>query len=212
MSDIKIIQLPIGPMDNFAYFLISESRNEMLVVDPGWEGPQLIQKIKSLGATPVGILLTHGHYDHINAVPDIQAAYPNLPVYFSKDEHPMFLPKCDNLTFITGGDQLDLLGITITCIATPGHSPGCISFYLKPILITGDALFIQGCGRCDLPGSNPKDMYISLFERIKPLPGDTVIYAGHNYGDTPSALLDEVLKTNTVFKAANEGQFLSRFM
>ncbi len=211
MTDISVLQLAIGPMDNFAYFIISKAQKEVLIVDPGWEADTLLKKLIELSLTPIGILLTHGHYDHVNAIPEIQADYPQLPVYFSKNELAMFAPKCNNIVDIEGGTVLNLLGITIQCIATPGHSPGGICFQLTDYLFTGDTLFIQGCGRCDLPGSNPKEMYNSLYTRLKPLPGHLVVYAGHNYGHVPSTTLSEVIASNPILNCETPAQFLGRF-
>lgn len=211
MSDIKVRQMLLGPMDNFVYFVVSESTRKLVIIDPGWEAQLLVQTIQELNLVPVAILLTHGHYDHVNAIPEIQNSFPDLPVYFSKDELPLFTPKCSNIIHIQDGSSLNLLGTSIRCIGTPGHSPGGICFWIDDHLFTGDTLFIQGCGRCDLPGSDPIKMYQSLYEKLKNLPGHLTVYSGHNYGQAPFASLQDVTSSNPILGCKDQNQFLGRF-
>ncbi len=104
----------------------------------------------------------------------------------------------------THNQDITLGNETIKILHTPGHSPGGQCFYNAPHLITGDTLFVNGCGRCDLPGSDPEAMFNSLHEIIGKLPDDTIIYSGHNYGDPPTDTLGNQKKTNPYLKLEKE--------
>ncbi len=210
-SNPIIRQFEIGPLSNFLYFIGDVSAREIAVVDPAWDIPFLRNETQKLGLKIVSIFLTHGHPDHVNGLPELLRTH-DVPVYISKNEAPFYKPKCKNLIEVKDHEQLKVGNVEFECILTPGHTPGCQCFLSGKHIITGDALFIDGCGRCDLPGGDPRAMYRSLYNIIMKLPDDTTFYPGHNYGRTPTDTIGHQKKTNPYLQCANLEEFLSERM
>ena len=210
-ANLILEQMEMGPLQNFIYFIGDPATKEIAVVDPAWDVDYLREQAKKKGYQITNIFLTHGHPDHVNGLDDLLSTH-NVPVYISKQEAAFYTPKIKNLKKVDDREKLKVGGIEFECIHTPGHSPGCHCFKYGDVLIAGDTIFIDGCGRCDLPGSDPKAMYNSLYNIIKKLPDSTVIYPGHNYGPTPSATLASQKKTNPYLQANNLEDFLYQRM
>ena len=198
-------------MDNFQYFLGDARSGEIAVVDPAWDVDFLCQEAQKHDYKITSVFLTHGHPDHVNGLDKILARH-NVPAYISKDESTLFKPKHKNLIEITNHTKLKVGQIEFECLFTPGHSPGCQCFKYENVLIAGDTLFIDGCGRCDLPGSDPRAMYHSLYEIIMKLPDSILIYPGHDYGPVPFATLGEQKKTNLYLQCTSLQEFLGERM
>lgn len=199
--------MELGPMGNFIYFLGDEQTKEISVIDPGWEANFLSEEAKRLGYTIKAIFLTHGHYDHVNALEALLALH-DVPVYISKYEPDIYTPKVKNVIKVENNEKLKIGNIEFTCIHTPGHTPGGQCFQHKNILLTGDMLFIDGCGRCDLPGGDAAVMHDTLYNFFINLPDDTVLYTGHNYGSVPYTTIAEQKKTNPFLNCPNKEEFL----
>lgn len=206
-DNLILEQMEIGPMQNFIYFIGDASSKEIAVVDPAWDVDYLRSQAQKKGYKITNIFLTHGHSDHVNGLNALLATH-DVPVYISKHEAPFYTPKCKNLKKVEDREKLKVGTIEFECLHTPGHSPGCQCFKYENIMISGDTIFVDGCGRCDLPGSDPKLMYKSLYNVIKALPDPTVIYPGHNYGPTPFATIASQKKTNPYLKAESLEDFL----
>ena len=198
-------------MDNFQYFLGDAKTGEIAVVDPAWDVDFLCQEAQKHDYKITSVFLTHGHPDHVNGLDKILARH-NVPAYISKDESALFKPKHKNLVEIKNHTKLKVGQIEFECLFTPGHSPGCQCFKYENVLIAGDTLFIDGCGRCDLPGSDPRAMYHSLYEIIMKLPDSILIYPGHDYGPVPFATLGEQKKTNLYLQCTSLQEFLGERM
>lgn len=209
--ELILEQMEIGPMNNFIYFLGDAKTKEIAVVDPAWDVDLLRKNAKHKGYTIVSIFLTHGHPDHVQGLDALLATH-DVPVYLSKHEAKFYTPDCKNLITVADREKLKIGNIEFECLHIPGHTPGCQCFKYKDVLISGDTLFIDGCGRCDLPGGNARVMYESLANVILKLPDTTVIYPGHNYGDVPFAALFDQKKTNPYLQAKNLENFLNRRM
>ena len=205
---ILVHQLALGAMDNFVYVIEDEISKACAIVDPAWDVTAILDCIQSRDLELVYILLTHGHFDHTDGLADC-LAYKEVPVYMSKQELPKLIPNQQNLIFTNDNDVIPFGSNRIKIMHTPGHSPGGQCFYIDDHLITGDTLFINGCGRCDLGGSSIDDMYESL-ERIKSLPDDTLIYPGHHYDDKPIDTLINQKKTNRFLLCQNKGEFIRK--
>jgi len=180
-------------------------RKESLIVDPGGEGDRLIRKISSLGAKPKAIILTHAHFDHIEAVDIIRERY-RIPVWIHERESnwltdpalngskkyidlpDVIVKKADHLFRKEG--EMEVEGFKFELLHTPGHSPGSVSFYFPAgnIAIVGDTLFNGGIGRTDLVQGNSDVLMESITTKLLTLPDDTVVYPGHGPWTTP---LDE---------------------
>ena len=206
-ANLILEQMEIGPLQNFIYFLGDDTTKEIAVVDPAWDVDYLRLQAKKKGYTITNIFLTHGHPDHVNGLDELLSTH-NVPVYISKHEAFFYTPKCKNLKKVEDHEKLKVGTIEFECIRTPGHTPGCQCFKYGDVLIAGDTIFIDGCGRCDLPGGDAKIMYKTLYTIVKNLPDTTIIYPGHNYGPTPFASLASQKKTNPYLQAKNLEDFL----
>lgn len=209
--ELILEQMEIGPMNNFIYFLGDAQSGQIAVVDPAWDVNFLRKQAKEKGYTIVAIFLTHGHPDHVQGLDALLKTH-DVPVYLSKHEAQFYTPDCKNLIKVDDHEKLKIGNIEFECLHTPGHTPGCQCFKYKDVLISGDTLFIDGCGRCDLPGGNARTMYASLANVILKLPDTTVIYPGHNYGEVAFATLADQKKTNPYLQAKNLEHFLSERM
>ena len=204
-------QFENGPMDNFQYVIGDAATREVAVVDPAWDADIIEHEIAAVKGKVTAVFLTHGHPDHVNAVGKFVIKH-DVPVYISKHEISILKPRTKNLVEFDQYTKLKIGGIEFECLWTPGHSPGCTGFFYKNVLIAGDTIFIDGCGRCDLPGSNPRQQYHSLYDVLMKLPDNTLLFTGHNYGPTPYATLGEQKKTNPYLLCESEEDFLATRM
>ncbi len=210
-EELIIEQIEIGPMQNFTYIVGSRSTREVVIVDPAWDIEKLLNHIQERDYELTGALVTHYHPDHCGGsfgghnVDGVAQLLENKPlkVYTHKIE-------ADGLKKVTGlsdgdlvkvasGDKLDVGQIEIEFLHTPGHTPGSQCFRIKNTLVSGDTLFINGCGRVDLPGSDSAEMYRSL-QKLAELPDATLLLPGHNYGHVPSATLAETKQHNAYLR------------
>ena len=196
----------VGSWENYSHLLIDNETRNAVVFDPGWDANKISENIKKHKANLAAIWLTHAHFDHVNAVFDLIKILP-VPVYLSEHEinllakypetHP-FGKIPDNTLALKDNMSLPLGKTNVTFISTPGHSPGSGCFLLQDDLITGDTLFIDGCGRTDLFGSDPDAMTASL-RKISKLPSHITLHTGHAYGSKPTDTLANQIKTNPCF-------------
>jgi len=207
MSRLLIQQYEIGPLNNFVYLLGDPETKQMAVIDPAWDVDILSREAKRLGYKITKVFLTHCHPDHINGL-DKLLSIEQIPVYISKYEYPALRPHVKGLMDITEKDKLSIGNISVDVLYTPGHTPGCQCFLAQGQLFTGDTLFINGCGRCDLPYSDPKAMYNSLYNVLMKLPDNTVIYSGHSYGATPTDTMGHQKQTNPYLQCNSLKEFL----
>jgi len=192
-------QMELGPMQNFVYLIGDPETRECVVVDPAWEIDAILDQVAADGMQLGGVLVTHTHQDHVGGhlfghdIPGIEALLERTPakVYVHAAEREFLRGYGSDLVKVSGGDALQMGKRTITFVHTPGHTPGSQCFLVDGRLISGDTLFIRSCGRTDLPGSDPKEMYTSLTTRLGALPDETVVFPGHNYGGIATTIGDE---------------------
>lgn len=214
-------QIKVGDMLNFAYLVGDESAGVAAVVDPAWETDKILKTAQTLNLKVVAALLTHTHFDHCNGLGILYKYNPDLITYvqkqeasFSSQRSPMgdiTVPVEEvaaNIKLLTGKAEFTVGNIKITAIPTSGHSPGSQCFHAGDSLFTGDTLFIGGCGRCDLPGSDPEALYNSMLE-LRALPPETILYPGHDYGDVPYSTLEQESERNPFLSAGSLDDFLS---
>jgi len=195
-------------MANFMYLLGDVANRQAFIVDPAWDVQSLIDVAQEDGYDVAGALVTHYHPDHVGgdlfgfSIEGVARLLEHkaVPVYVNKHE-------ADGLKKVTGLSEGDLrrvesdetvsLGeIPIRCLHTPGHTPGSQCFLVGDRLVAGDTLFVQGCGRVDLPGGDPDQMYESLTQKLAKLPTRTVLYPGHHYGPTETSTIGDELEHN----------------
>jgi hydroxyacylglutathione hydrolase len=216
---IYLKQLELGPMQNFVYLIGDPATRDCIVVDPAWEIDTIVDTAAADGFTIRGALVTHTHQDHVGGsleswgmpgrIPGAEDLLARVPakVYVHKAERE-FLPGLrSELQPVDNHDTLQVGRLVVTFLHTPGHTPGSQCFLVDGRLISGDTLFIGACGRTDLPGSDPREMYYSLTQRLSALPDDTVLFPGHNYGGASSSIGREK-RQNPFMRFASLGDFL----
>lgn len=205
-EQFTIDALELGPMENFIYLISDRKTGHAAVVDPAWEVPEIIQLAEQRGVKITDILLTHSHHDHINGIEQILNRY-DAQLHLLKQEAQFWGQQLDLPTLHHGGDKIHVGETEITVLHTPGHTPGSACYHLDDQLITGDTMFVWGCGRCDLSGGDPEQMYDTL-RRLAELPGDTVTLPGHNYSDQTTATMQEQCEGNPFMHCHDKGEFV----
>lgn len=209
--DVK--QFEIGPMQNFCYLIADAASKEALVVDPAWAPQKIKEMAESNGYRIKGLVVTHAHFDHTNAIEEILKDL-DVPVYANRAEIPYAKSGLSivgslgkTVRPMDGGEKVKLGESEIQFLHTPGHTPGSQCVLAENQLITGDTLFIGGCGRSDLPGGDPVLLYQSL-RKISSLPEDLEVCPGHDYGQTRRRKLKEELAENPYLKMKDENTFI----
>jgi len=216
---IYLKQLELGPMQNFVYLVGDPVTRQCVVVDPAWEIDTIVETVAADDMTLIGALVTHTHQDHVGGsleswgmpgrIPGVEELLGQVAtkIYVHKAERE-FLPGLgSDLVRVDNHDTLEVGRLRLTFLHTPGHTPGSQCFLVDGRLISGDTLFIGSCGRTDLPGSDPSQMYYSLTQRLGALPEDTILFPGHNYGGASSTIGDEK-RDNPFMRFAALGDFL----
>lgn len=200
-----ILQLMVEEHDNFIHIIADRESGNAFVVDPAWDAEGIRDVLAEENLELTGILITHSHHDHINAV---RALYnERITLFISEAEHPHW-PDCpEDAILVTEGDEIAFANSSIGVILTPGHTPGSCCYHIGNHLITGDTLFIYGCGRADLKGGNAHALYHSL-QKLKKLPAHTRLWVGHHYGITEESTLGEQLTGNPFLMIDNEADFV----
>ena len=185
---VKVLQ--VGPIGTNCYLLEDEKAHVAAVIDPGDEAGRILQVIKDDGVDVKYILLTHGHYDHTTAVPELHQALPQAEIYIHKADAngagSRLFPlagQIPDLKFYDEGDALTLGELTIQVLHTPGHSKGSVTLKVGDVLFCGDTLFAGSCGRTDLAGGSYAEIMASL-KKLGELPGDCHVCPGHDVTST----------------------------
>ena len=203
----EIDVLELGPMDNFIYLISDPTSKRAAIVDPAWDVPQVIDLAKSKGLTITDILLTHSHHDHINGVSDVLNSY-DAQLHLLKPEAEFWGSSLEKPSLHHCGDTIKLGETEITILHTPGHTPGSACYQVGSQLLTGDTMFVYGCGRCDLSGGDPEVMYDTLRHMAKDLPDDITICPGHNYGESHTCSMAQQKQGNPFMHFDNKESFV----
>ena len=186
---MKVKVIPVGPIQTNCYILEDESSHIAAIIDPGEEAQRILSLIGPDTKVEY-ILLTHGHYDHTTAVPQLHAALPDAKMYIHPaDAHGAgsrlfpLASQVDDLLVYNEGDTLPFGDLTIEVLHTPGHSPGSVVLKVGEVLFTGDTLFAGDCGRTDLPGGSYEEILQSL-KRLGQLEGNFHVCPGHGASST----------------------------
>lgn len=181
---MKIQALQVPPIGTNCYLLLDEESGKGAIIDPGGAGAQIAAAAENMGMTPVAIFLTHGHYDHTGAVPELREKYPGIPVYLHEADAAMtkridsLMPDIGETIPYGEGDELTVGGLTVHVYHTPGHSQGSVTLEVGNVLFTGDTLFAGSCGRTDLAGGSVDAIFSSL-KRLAQMEGERQVLPGH---------------------------------
>ena len=206
-SDLYLKQMELGPMENFVYLVGSKDTREVFVVDPAWQVDTVLRVAKEEDLKIVGALVSHYHFDHTNGIQELLGAL-NVPIYVNKKDVPYLDVSADLVRAVDAGQKVQAGNVEIEMVHTPGHTPGSQCFHVRDHLISGDTLFIGACGRTDLPGGNPKELYYSLTQTLMKMPDSTVLCPGHNYSEKPTASMGDQKKHNPYLMCDSLENFL----
>lgn len=210
MKNLILKQMEVGPMENFIYFIGDTETKEVVVIDPAWDVDFIINEAKQNDLKIKAALITHGHFDHCNGVEEL-LKHLDIPIYVNKTEADFFKFNWgENIRKTESGKKVKLGTVEIQFIHTPGHTPGSQCFLVSNNLVSGDTLFINGCGRCDLPGGNVEQMFDTISNKLMKMGNDTIIFPGHNYADKTHDTLENQKKTNPYMQYDNLMSFIGK--
>ena len=211
-------------MVNFAYAVGNRETGEALLIDPAYRPDELVDLVEADGMRVIGAIATHYHADHVGGSLGGQFDIAGIVSLLERVDVPIHVQSSEAewVTKGTGvgedvlvahepGDHVRVGGVDVTLIHTPGHTPGSQCLLVEGRLISGDTLFLDGCGRTDLPGSDPEEMYRTLTSRLSDISDDTVLCPGHLYAVEPSAPMGDVRRHNRVLVPASAEQWLAMF-
>lgn len=193
MPKMSIAQYVVGQVQTNCYVVSNEDTKEAIIIDPGANGKALSDRIKKDGLKPVAILITHAHFDHIGGAKEIAQEFGIKTYLHEKDKDSLTNVKI-NASWMIGREdsfeadeflkdeqELDLAGLHLRVLFTPGHTPGgcCFYFPYEDVLFSGDTLFLESVGRTDFEGGSMSALVRSIREKLMVLPEKTVVYPGH---------------------------------
>ena len=193
---------------NMIYIITDNKSKESAIIDPAWDMSEVYKYIGENDLILKKILLTHSHHDHVNAIDEILASY-DLEIHINKKEKVFWKKEYDNFVINHGGDTIKLGETEIRSLHTPGHTPGSTCYHIGDDLIAGDTLFVFGCGRCDLHGGSPEEMFNTLKDIKISLDPKTIILPGHNYSIKRESTLQEEIQGNPFMKFNNINKFIN---
>jgi glyoxylase-like metal-dependent hydrolase (beta-lactamase superfamily II) len=211
-------QLEIGPMQNYVYLLGSMETRKVAVVDAAWEIDTILKIAAQDEMEITHAFVTHTHPDHVGGgfagmeiagvTELLEKCKAKVVVHKAEAEFLKGLSSSD-MVKTDHGDKINVGGVEIDLMHTPGHTPGSQCFLVDNRIVSGDTLFIDACGRVDFPGGNAEQMYYSLTQKLMALPDETILFPGHNYARLPHATLGEQKKTNPYLRFSSLKQFLA---
>jgi len=211
-------QIEIGPMQNYVYLLGSLETRKVAVVDAAWEIDTILKIAKQDEMEITHAFVTHTHPDHVGGgfagmeiagvTELLEKCKAKVVVHKAEAEFIKGLSSSDMIKS-DNGDKVDVGGVEIQLMHTPGHTPGSQCFLVDGRVVSGDTMFIDACGRVDFPGGNAEQMYYSLTQKLAALPEETILFPGHNYAPLTHATIGEQKKTNPYLKFSSLKQFLA---
>jgi glyoxylase-like metal-dependent hydrolase (beta-lactamase superfamily II) len=198
----NVIQIRVGQMANFTYLIADEESEEAAIIDPSWDLDEIFHELKKNGWKGKYVINTHSHFDHVLGNEQV-AKVTGAKIMQHENSN------LEKDIGIVEGDTIELGGIKLRVMHTPGHSKDSICLLVDgKCVFTGDTLFVGNCGRIDLPGGDPEEMYDSLFHRLAKLEESLIVYPGHDYGTNRISTIGHEKKTNHVLKPRSRQEFL----
>jgi hydroxyacylglutathione hydrolase len=195
-NSYSIHSMELGPMENFIYLIQDHSTNTAAIVDPAWDVEKMLEFADAKDIRITDILLTHSHHDHINGLQQT-LEHSDANIHLLKPEAKFWGQNLNKPVLHHGGDEIIIGDSRINILHTPGHTPGSACYHIGDDLIAGDTLFVFGCGRCDLAGGDPEQMFQTLKKMKTELPDSTVLHPGHNYApQSPTATMESQCQGN----------------
>jgi hydroxyacylglutathione hydrolase len=202
---VKIEQFLVGEMDNFTYIIIDEKNRNSIIVDPSWDLEIIFDFLNKNKLDNEFIINTHSHFDHVLGNEQVVKTTGAKIIQHKASPLKKDIEVNDDESIKFGDSQIKI-------IYTPGHSGDSICLVINDkIILTGDTLFVGSCGRIDLPGSDPVQMYYSIYNKLINFDENLIVYPGHHYGSTKTSTLRDEKKSNFVFKFHNREEFI-RYM
>ena len=180
---------------NFCFLVVNRRTRAAIAVDPAWDAPLIERTLSQERAKLVGVFVTHSHLDHFNLADSLSQQH-DCPVYMSSDEVGFYRVEARNMNCVRSGQMIELAGISIIPLMTPGHTRGSVCFWVGGSIFTGDTLFAEGCGMCVGPGADAGMMYHSLAMLRSTVPEEARVFPGHSYGKAPGEKFGALLSTN----------------
>ncbi|MDA8139617.1 MAG: MBL fold metallo-hydrolase [Desulfobacteraceae bacterium] len=210
---MKIEQILLNRMDTFCYLIGDEISGRAALIDPAFEVPRVLQIAQKAGYQVTHVINTHHHADHTAGNAEVvrltgarvcihEADAAALGKITSRAFARMLGGKGSPAaqTLLADGDKIQVGALTLAVLHTPGHTPGGICLYAPGHVFTGDTLFVGAVGRSDLPGGNARQLVTAIKSKIYTLPGDTIVWPGHDYGDRPSSTVADEQRYNPFTK------------
>jgi hydroxyacylglutathione hydrolase len=196
---LYVRQLKLGPMENFVYLVGADGARETAIVDPAWDVAAGLRAAEEEGRTITHALISHHHFDHVNGLPQV-LAQGGIRVFAHRADVPKLAPELQReVTPLDAGDAVEVGPLRIAAMHTPGHTPGSTCWHAGEGLFAGDTVFVNACGRCDLAGGDPEQMFQSL-KRVSQLPDEVRLFPGHDYGDVPVSSVARERERNPYFQ------------
>lgn len=210
MNKIIIKQIPVEPFQVLTYIVACPQSRDAVIIDPAGDEDKLLALIETEKLRVKYILNTHGHADHVLGnskmkdflkIPvcmhEVDDRFFNDPAVQEKSSHELGLPPSDPADIkLKDGDILEVGSLKIEVIHTPGHTPGSVCFLVGENLFTGDTLFVGAAGRTDLIGGSLNTLIKSIEEKLIVLPKQTIVWPGHDYGESPSSTIGREIEEN----------------
>ena len=206
---IEIVQIEVGLLRNFNEILGDRATGEAAVVDPAFEADRLLRLARERGFGLGTVLVTHTHPDHIDGVAEVCAATGAVVRVGGREAEAVArAAPAARILPVADGDRIPLGASHVIALATPGHTADGMSYLADGAVMTGDTLFVGGCGRTDFPGGDAPTLFHSL-QKIAALPEETRIYPGHDYGETPTSTVGWEQATNPYLRCATVEEFVA---
>jgi glyoxylase-like metal-dependent hydrolase (beta-lactamase superfamily II) len=210
MSKPIIRQIPIGPLQVLTYLVACPQTKEAVIIDPAGEAEKIAALIQEEGVQVKFILNTHGHADHVLANQKLKQMLTVPTCMHESDDHffslkdvqeasskEFGLPTSDPVDIqLKDGDIIEVGTLKVNVIHTPGHTPGSVCYLVSGNLFAGDTLFVGAVGRTDLTGASLETLLDSLERKLLPLPAETIVWPGHDYGETPTSTIGREMEEN----------------